>query len=62
MRVRGRGARNTIWSGGGGKKHYGIENYDVEFGGGGSRRAGILAWRLDPLVILPHDMMTQIRL
>ena len=41
-----------VWGGGGGKKHsYGIENYDVEFGEGGSRRAGILAWGLDPLAV-----------
>ena len=38
----------------GGKKHhknYGIENYDVEFGGRSSRRARIRAWGLDPLAI-----------
>ena len=31
---------------------HGIENYDVEFGGRGSRRARILAWGLDPLAMM----------
>ena len=45
---------NQMRVGGGKKKPYGIENYnhdDVEFGEGGSRRAWILAWALDPLAM-----------